>query len=119
MSLRKKGAQVQRPLWASTGTKNPALPPLLYVKELAGEHTVNTMPPQTLKALIDDPSGDYGPNVIANINEAKTIMSGVGKLGLPVGAMLNRLQDDGVDLFSNSYKELVDAVEKKLAALKS
>lgn len=116
-ALQKKGAQFQRPLWASTGTKNPSLPPLLYVKELAGEHTVNTMPPATLKILVDDPSSDYSNAVSSSIDEANKIMSAVNKLGLPVGALLHKLQDDGVDLFAGSYQELLDAVEKKSKAL--
>lgn len=117
-TLKKKGAQFQRPLWASTGTKNPALPPLLYVKELAGEHTVNTMPPQTLKFLVEDPSSDYDNSVVARLSEAKVVSDSLNKIGLPLGALLHRLQDDGVELFSGSYKDLLAAVEKKASALK-
>lgn len=118
LALKAKGAQFQRPLWASTGTKNPALPPLLYVKELAGEHTVNTMPPATLKFLIEDHSSHYSSKVAREIETAKSIIASVNKLGLPFGSLLHTLQDDGVELFAESFKELLEAVEKKSSILK-
>lgn len=118
LAMKAKGAQFQRPLWASTGTKNPALPPLLYVKELAGEHTVNTMPPATLKFLVEENSSDYSAKVVSDIPGAKTIVTSINKLGLPFGALLHRLQDDGVELFAGSYRELLEAVEKKASTLK-
>ncbi len=113
-ALKSKGAQVQRPLWASTGTKNPDLDPLLYVKNLAGKDTVNTMPPQTLKALISDGPQNYS-NQLGSYDSQVT--EAPGKLGIPVGAILRKLQDDGVQLFAASYKELLDAVEQKAQKL--
>jgi transaldolase len=109
-ALKSKGAQVQRPLWASTGTKSPNLDPLLYVKELVGPDTVNTMPPQTLKALLGDNAENYSDKISSYQPGVVDIVS---KLGLPVGAMLHKLQNDGVDSFALSYNELTQAVEQK------
>jgi transaldolase len=109
-ALRKKGARVQRPLWASTGTKNPAYSDVLYVEELAGPNTVNTMPPETLKNF-----RDHG---IAKKDEVEKgqpqeILARLAKLGIDLNAVGEKLQQDGVDSFAASFKKLLSALEEK------
>lgn len=114
-ALAAKGAAVQRPLWASTGTKNPKLSPVLYVEELAGKDTVNTVPPQTLQALMG------GMTVEARLEqgtkEARQLLAQLSEAGVPFAALLVELQGQGVELFADSYRELLASVEKKSAAL--
>lgn len=109
--LEERGAKIQRPLWASTGTKNPAFSPLLYVEELAGADTVNTMPPQTLKALMASPKLETKLN--ANLANAAKIIEAVGTLGVNFKAALLELQDAGVKSFAQSYTELLASIDKK------
>ncbi len=113
--LKKKGARVQRPLWASTGTKNPVLSPVLYVEELAGKDTVNTMPPATLKALME--KATIGPRLHSGLPEAKELLSVLGNLGIRLNELLLDLQKEGVKSFAESYKELTDSIEKKRSAV--
>jgi transaldolase len=111
--LRAKGARVQRPLWASTGTKNPDFNPLLYVEELVGADTVNTLPPKTLsilmqKAVIEDKlAEDVKLSVIPRLAD----------LGINLRKQLDVLKDEGVESFAQSYRELLAAVETKVAKL--
>jgi len=109
-ALHKKGARVQRPLWASTGTKNPAYSDVLYVEELAGLNTVDTMPPETLKNF-----RDHG---IAKKDEVEKgqpqeILARLAKLGIDLNALGEKLQQDGVDSFAASFKKLLSALEEK------
>jgi transaldolase len=110
-TLLAKKARRQRPLWASTGTKNPKLSPVLYVEELAGRDTVDTMPPATLKALME--KARIEPRLHAGLDESKALIAKVQTLGVPVPKLLVDLQIEGVKLFADSYKELVDSVEQK------
>lgn len=110
-SLVAKGGRVQRPLWASTGTKNPTLSPVLYVEELAGPHTVNTMPPQTLKALMQ--SATISNNLTASRAECEVVIEKVKKLGIDWNGALATLERDGVQLFKDAYRDLLAAVEEK------
>jgi transaldolase len=110
-SLVAKGGRVQRPLWASTGTKNPTLSPVLYVEELAGPHTVNTMPPQTLKALMQ--SASISNNLTASRAECEAVIEKVKKLGVDWNGALATLERDGVQLFKDAYRDLLAAVEEK------
>jgi len=110
VALRKKGARVQRPLWASTGTKNPTYSDVLYVEELAGLNTVDTMPPETLKNF-----RDHG---IAKKDEVEKgqpqeILRHLAKLGIDLNAVGEKLQQDGVDSFAVSFKKLLNALEEK------
>jgi transaldolase len=113
--LKAQGARVQRPLWASTGTKNPRLSKTLYVEELAGAHTVNTVPPATLQALL------RGANIEAKLqrglDDALATIQAVQDLGLDFSNLLSKLQRDGVEAFSRSYDELLAAVALKMSAL--
>ena len=110
-----QGLRVQRPLWASTGTKNPAFSPVLYVEELAGRDTVNTMPPDTLKALLQ--RGTIQPRLERGVAEASALVASVNALGIPFNDLLGQLRNDGVKSFSDSYRELLESIEKKRTSL--
>ena len=109
--LQEKGARVQRPLWASTGTKNPVFKAVMYVEELAGRDTVNTMPPATVKALLQ--GGTIAPKLHAGLQEAKQLLAAVHAMGIQVDTLLHDLQVAGVKSFSDSYKELLASIETK------
>ena len=111
-ALRAKGARVQRPLWASTGTKNPAYSDLLYVENLIGPDTVNTMPEKTLEALLDHGTCP-GDTVLDGVDEARTLLDDLRSHGLDVEALGEKLQADGVVAFSKSYDDLLDTIETR------
>ncbi len=113
--LQEKGARVQRPLWASTGTKNPIFKAVMYVEELAGRDTVNTMPPATLKALIAGAS--IAPHLHDGLAGAKQIIASVNSMGIGFDALLQELQVAGVKSFADSYKELIASIDKKRATV--
>ncbi len=111
-----KGARVQRPLWASTGTKNPAYSDLLYVENLIGPSTVNTIPEKTLQALLDH-GRCPGDTVLEGIDEARRTLEELRQEGIDVEAVGEKLQVDGVALFSKSYDDLVATIEKRRVAV--
>jgi transaldolase/glucose-6-phosphate isomerase len=111
-ALAAKGARVQRPLWASTGTKNPAYSDLLYVENLVGPDTVNTMPEKTLAALLDH-GRCPGDTVLEGVDEARRVLDELGGVGLDVEALGEKLQDDGVASFAKSYDDLLATIEKR------
>lgn len=111
MTLRNAGAQVQRPLWASTGTKNPAFSPVLYVEELAGRDTVNTVPPATLKALMAD--AKIIDALHSGLEESKQLIAELQEVGVAFSAILEDLQRAGVESFVQSYKDLLASIETK------
>ncbi|MEZ4753421.1 MAG: transaldolase [Bdellovibrionota bacterium] len=113
--LLEAGAQVQRPLWASTGTKNPEFSPVLYVEELAGKDTVNTLPPKTLKLLME--SATIEPRLHSGLAEAKQILNATKELGIDFDALLIELQNDGVKSFADAYQDLLNALESKRKAV--
>jgi len=113
-ALRAKGARVQRPLWASTGTKNPAYSDLLYVENLVGPDTVNTMPEKTLEALLDH-GRTPGDTVKESVPEARRTLDELREIGIDVEAVGEELQRDGVVLFEKSYDELLQAIETRRA----
>lgn len=110
-TLKEQGARVQRPLWASTGTKNPVFKAVMYVEELAGRDTVNTMPPATVKALLAD--GAIEPRLHSDAAAAEALVSSVNALGVPFNALLKELQVAGVKSFSDSYRDLLQSIENK------
>ncbi|HEY4741647.1 MAG TPA: bifunctional transaldolase/phosoglucose isomerase [Candidatus Acidoferrales bacterium] len=114
--LRAKGARVQRVLWASTSTKNPAYPDTLYVAELIGPHTVNTLPPATLEAFRDH-GVVRGSTILDSPETAAAEIRGLAKVGISLDAVTHKLQVDGVDSFAKSFEDLMAALEKKKAAL--
>lgn len=112
--LAAKGANVQRPLWASTGTKNPAYSDLLYVENLVGPDTVNTMPEKTLEALLHH-GRDLGDSVLDGVEAARRTLADLADVGVDVEAVGEKLQVDGVVLFAKAYDELLATVESRRA----
>ncbi len=110
-ALAAKGARVQRPLWASTSTKNPAYPDLLYVDNLIGPDTVNTMPDQTIAAFLDH--GSVTPTVEEGLDEAKRQLEDLAAAGVDMADVTAQLEQEGVAAFSKSYEELLQALEDK------
>ena len=111
-ALRQRGARVQRPLWASTGTKNPKYSDVLYVENLIGPDTVNTLPPDTLKAFKDHGKIIEG-SVQDNLDEAAAALGRLKALGIDLNTIAQKLQADGVASFTASFDQLMAALEKK------
>jgi transaldolase len=110
------GARSQRLLWASTGTKDPKAPDVLYVKALAAPHTVNTMPENTLKALADH--GEIGAMLPHEGGDAERQLAEFGKTGVDIDALAEQLQREGADAFVKSWDDLLECIVNKSAALK-
>jgi transaldolase len=115
-SLRQRGARVQRPLWASTGTKNPAYSDVLYVENLIGPETVNTLPPDTINAFRDH-GKIPGAVVQQGFAEADAALAALAKLGIDLDAITAKLQQDWVAAFAASFDQLMAALEKKRQAM--
>lgn len=113
--LAAKGAKVQRPLWASTSTKNPEYPDTLYVDSLIGPDTVNTIPPKTLDAWLDH--GLVTPAIESDLDRARTDLARLPELGIHIDAIMAQLQDDGVASFAKSFNDLMAGIESKTAKL--
>jgi transaldolase / glucose-6-phosphate isomerase len=113
--LRARGCRAQRPLWASTSTKNPAYRDVLYVEELVGPDTVDTMPPETIEAFRDH--GQVRPAVEDGVAAAREALGQLRALGVELDAVTAALQRDGVAAFARSYDLLIAALESKRAAL--
>ena len=111
------GARPQRPLWASTSTKNPAYPETLYVDELIGPNTVNTMPEPTMKAFRD--SGEVHQTVRGGRNFWDSVFDRLAALGINLDAVMIQLANEGVQKFADSYDELLADLGTKAAALKA
>jgi transaldolase / glucose-6-phosphate isomerase len=108
--LRAKGGQTQRVLWASTSTKNPAYPDILYVQEMIGPDTVNTIPPATFDAFRDH--GQPRETLTEGVDEAKQVMQNLASVGISIDEVTDKLTDDGVRLFEEAFDKLLAAVEK-------
>ncbi len=112
-ALRAKGANPQRPLWASTGTKNPDYSDTLYVTELVVADTVNTMPEKTMQAFADH--GELkGDTVSGTGDQARAVMATLDKLGVDMDDVVKVLEEEGVDKFAKSWDELTETIEKAL-----
>jgi transaldolase len=109
--LAAQGARVQRPLWASTGTKNPLYPDTLYVDSLIGPDTVNTVPLATMEAFLDH--GTVAPTIETDLEEAYAQLSRLDKLGIDLDAITQKLQDDGVASFAESFEALLASIAGK------
>ena len=114
-ALAAKGAQKQRPLWASTSTKNPAYRDVLYVEQLIGPDTVNTMPPATLEAFRDH--GVTARTVDADLAEAERLLADLAALGIALDAVTDRLLVEGLASFQKSFDTLIAGLERKTASL--
>ena len=110
-ALHDAGAQVQRPLWASTSTKNPAYPELLYVETLVGPHTVNTMPPATLTAFRYH--GVVRRTVDQDVDLAEQALEAVEALGISMQEVTSELEKEGVQKFIDSYEQLLGSIEQR------
>jgi transaldolase len=113
--LEARGAHPQRPLWASTSTKNPAYRDVIYVEELIGAHTVNTVPPQTLVAFLEH--GVVRPGALEEgVEAARQMLADLENLGISMQAVTQQLEDEGVKSFSDAFTALLEAVEKRSQA---
>jgi transaldolase len=113
--LRRLGASPQRPLWASTGTKNPAYSDVRYVSELIGPDVVNTMPEQTLRAFSDH--GIVARTVDADPAAAERVLADTPAAGIDLATVTSELEREGVRSFCDSYHELLDCISRKLATV--
>jgi transaldolase len=116
-ALAARGATVQRPLWASTSTKNPAYPDTLYVDQLIGPDTVNTLPDQTIEAFEDH--GTVARTVDADPDRARRVLDDLASVGVDLDDVSRVLEEEGVATFAKSFDELITALEGKAAELSS
>ena len=116
-ALKAKGAQVQRQLWASTGTKNPKYSEVLYVDNLIGPETVNTVPPATYTAIRD--KGKVALTLEEGLEECRTLVGELGEIGIDLKAVTEKLQKDGLSSFVNSFDTLAESIESKRDAFLS
>ncbi len=112
-ALADQGAVPQRPLWASTSTKNPAYPDTLYVDTLIGPHTVNTLPDNTIEAFADH--GNLGRTIDADLAQAEADWAALTAVGVDLDDVAAKLERDGVASFQKSFDELIDALAAKAA----
>ena len=114
-ALAARGARLQRPLWASTSTKNPAYRDVVYVEELIGPDTVNTMPPATIDAFTDH--GIVARTVDENVREAERVMAQLAEVGIDFRDVTDRLLVDGLASFQKSFDSLMAGLERKTKSL--
>jgi transaldolase/glucose-6-phosphate isomerase len=110
-NLKVKSARVQRPLWASTGTKNPAYPDTLYIDTLIGPETVNTVPPATLDAFRDH--GTAAMTLVRDLDQARTAISQLEALGISMNAVTQELEDEGVKAFEDAFTQLLGTIDAR------
>jgi transaldolase len=114
-ALREKGARVQEPLWASTSTKNPAYRDVMYVEELIGEDTVNTMPPGLIDAFRDH--GDVQRTVDRRLGAAEGLLREIEAVGISMKDVTDKLLVDGLASFQKSFDSLTAGIERKMSSL--
>jgi transaldolase len=114
-ALAAQGAVVQRPLWASTSTKNPAYPDTLYVDHLIGPHTVNTLPDATIEAFADH--GTAARTIDLDVDQAVVAWAALAEVGVDMDDVADKLEREGVDSFQKSFTDLLDALTQKAATL--
>ncbi len=108
---RRRGARIQRVLWGSTSTKNPAYSDVKYVEGLIGPDTVNTLPPQTIEAFCDH--GQARRTLDKGLKEAEQVLASLGRVGVDLVSITEQLQQDGVRAFADSFDQLLSALEEK------
>jgi transaldolase len=109
--LAAKGASPQRCLWASTSTKNPEYRDVMYVEELIGPETVNTMPKETIEAFQDH--GEVALTLEQGIDEARALFRKLAEIGVSYDAISETLEREGVEKFADSFRELIEGIEEK------
>ncbi len=114
-ALRAKGARLQRPLWASTSTKNPAYSDVKYVEELIGPDTVNTMPLPTLEAFRDH--GRVRDTIAEDLDGQREVFARLAAVGIDMEKVAEQLEDEGVKSFAKSFEELAATIEQRAAAI--
>ena len=114
-ALVERGAQVQRPLWASTGTKDPSYSDVLYVDSLIGPNTVNTIPDNTLANFLDH--GTVARTIDADVEDAKATLSALNDLGIDMREVANQLEDEGVASFEKAFDSLLASLTEKAKTL--
>ena len=115
-ALASRGATLQRPLWASTSTKNPAYPDLLYVENLMGPDSINTLPEATIEALLDH--GTITCTVDQGLDEAEATLARIGELGIDLDDVSQTLETQGVATFKTAFDDLVGALATKAGVLR-
>ncbi len=110
-ALARRGGRVQRPLWASTSTKNDAYPDTLYVDELIGPNTVNTLPDETLEAFADH--GTLARRVDADVDDARRVWDALAEVGVDMDEVAEQLEREGVSSFQKAFDELITTLETK------
>ena len=115
--LRSRGGRPQRVLWASTGTKNPTYSDVLYIEELVGPNTVNTVPPATLAAFQSHGS-EHGATLTEDVDDADSALKRLAALGVDLGAVTDELQDQGLAAFADSFHQLLHALYEKSSKLR-
>ena len=115
-ALEARGARVQRPLWASTSTKNPTYPDTLYVDSLIGPNTVNTMPDATLDDFADH--GTVDRTIDTELDDADAVLAGLAEVGVDLADVTRVLEEEGVASFSKSFDELIASLGAKAATFK-
>ncbi|GAB4462620.1 MAG: bifunctional transaldolase/phosoglucose isomerase [Anaerolineales bacterium] len=115
--LKVKGARVQRPLWASTSTKNPAYPDTIYVDNLIGPETVNTVPPQTLEAFKDH--GVAEVTLTRGLDAARDAIAQLEALGISMEVVTQELEDEGVKAFADAFAQLLATIDERRKAAAS
>jgi transaldolase len=116
--LAEAGANTQRPLWASTGVKNPDYSDTMYVDELVVPNTVNTMPEKTLEAFADHGEVD-GDQVTTMYDHAQQVMDDLKAVGIDYDDVIATLEQEGVDKFAKSWQELLDTVSEQMDSAKA
>lgn len=109
-NLRQNGANIQRPLWASTSTKNPLYRDVKYVEELIGKDTINTIPHATMEAFLDH--GRVSLTIEENLEDAKGALKRLDELKIDISQVCQTIQDEGVDAFQASFDKLIDTIQK-------
>jgi transaldolase len=116
--LARAGARLQRPLWASTSTKNPAYSPTLYVDELIGRNSVNTLAQASIDALLEHSEGLHSDSVLEHVDDARAVMADLAAADVDFADVTTTLEREGVDAFSASYHDALNALDKKARELK-
>ena len=110
-----KGAKVQRLLWASTSTKNPAYSDVMYVDELIGPDTVNTLPPQTIEACADH--CDVSSRIESDVDQARSVIDTLPVVGINLDDVMDELLTEGIDKFIKPFDKLMDSLVMKVKQL--